>query len=40
MERLVQAKLNLNPRSHEELREMLDSFELKWRHKARRELSS
>ena len=31
-------KLNLNPRSDEELRGVVTSFELKWQNKARRHL--
>jgi hypothetical protein len=39
MDRFTQNKLNLTPRSDEELRGVLTSFELKWQNKARRQLN-
>lgn len=36
--RFAQDKLNLNPRSDEELRGVVTNFELKWQNKARRHL--
>jgi len=33
MDRFTQDKLNLNPRSGEELRGVITSFELKWQNK-------
>jgi hypothetical protein len=38
MDRFTQDKLNINPRSNEELRDVLTSFERKWQNKARRHL--
>jgi len=35
MDRFTQDKLNINPRSDEELRDVLTSFERKWQNKAR-----
>lgn len=36
MDRFAINKLNLTPRSNEELHSVLDNFELKWRNKAQR----
>jgi hypothetical protein len=36
MDRFTKDKLNLGPRSDEELHSVLSNFELKWQHKARR----
>jgi len=36
MDRFTRDKLNLNPRSDEELHSALENFELKWENKARR----
>ena len=38
MDRFTQDKLNLNPRSDEELRDVLTGFERKWQDKARRHI--
>lgn len=38
MDRFTQDKLNINPRSDEELRDVLTTFEQKWQNKARRHL--
>jgi len=38
MDRNLTQKLNLTPRSDEELHSVLTSFELKWQNKARRHL--
>ena len=35
MDRDIQEKLNITPRSHEELRGVLTGFEQKWQNKAR-----
>ena len=37
MNRFIIDKLNLSPRSEEELHTVLTGFELKWQHKARRQ---
>jgi hypothetical protein len=38
MKRFTRDKLNLKPRSEEELHSALTNFEMKWEHKARRVL--
>jgi hypothetical protein len=38
MKRFTRDRLNLNPRSEEELHSALTNFEMKWEHKARRAL--
>ncbi|HEY4161271.1 MAG TPA: hypothetical protein VGM08_04370 [Candidatus Saccharimonadales bacterium] len=38
MDRRTQEELNLNPRSDEELRDVITSFERKWQTKARHQL--
>ena len=40
MDRFTKDKLNLNPRSDEELHSALTNFEMKWEHKARRVLGT
>jgi hypothetical protein len=40
MDRFTQHKLNLNPRSDEELRGVVSGFELKWQNKIRSRLEN
>ena len=40
MDRFTRSKLNLNPRTDQELHSALKGFELKWEHKARQRLGN